>query len=170
MTMILTVDADKCTGCGLCEMACSMRNAGEFNPARSRIQVVSFEPDFYRLPLVCSQCYMPACAEVCPQRAITRDKEKGIVRVDAQRCDGCRMCEPACPLGAIVFSPVEEKAVKCELCDGRPQCVEFCTAGALAYRDAGAAAYERRKTAAEKLREVYLSAQNTFGLEQGGQR
>ena len=37
---VLTVDATRCTECGLCELACSMRNVGEFNPARSRIQVI----------------------------------------------------------------------------------------------------------------------------------
>ncbi len=165
---ILTVDATRCTECGLCELACSMRNVGEFNPARSRIQVISFEPDFFRLPLVCLQCYQPACAEVCPPRAITRDEATGIVRVSAEKCDGCRLCETACPLGVIVFSPVEEKAVKCELCDGKPQCVEFCTAGALEYQEVEAAAYDRRKTAADRLRKVYLSAESTFGQGQGG--
>ena len=168
VTKILTVDVTKCTECGLCEMACSMRNVGEFNPARSRIQVISFEPDFFRLPLVCLQCYQPACAEVCPPKAITRDEATGIVRVSAEKCDGCRMCEPACPLGVIVFSEVEEKAVKCELCDGKPQCVEFCTAGALEYKEAEAAAYDRRKAAADRLREVYLSAESIFGQGQGG--
>ena len=163
MAKILTVDPTKCTGCGDCEMVCSMRNTGEFNPARSRIQVISFDPDFFRVPTVCLQCFQPACAGVCPNDAITRDETAGIVRVSAEKCDGCRLCEAACPLGVIIFSPLEQKAVKCELCDGQPQCVEFCVTGALTYKEPEDIAYGRRRTVAEKLREVYESAGSAGG-------
>ena len=158
MAKVLTVDATKCTGCGTCEMACSMRNAGEFNPSRSRVQVISFEPDFFRMPIVCLQCYRAPCAEVCPTGAITRDETTGIVRVSAEKCNGCRLCEEACPLGVIVFSELEGKAVKCELCDGEPQCVDFCPTGALAFKEPEDAAYDRRKAVADRLKDVYLSA------------
>ena len=163
MAKILTVDPTKCTGCGVCEMVCSMRNVGEFNPSCSRIQVVTFEPDFFRIPTVCLQCYQPACAEVCPTGAIARDETTGIVRVSAEKCDGCRLCEAACPLGVIVFSPLEQKAVKCELCDGMPQCVDFCAAGALAFKEPEDAEYGRRRVMAEKLKDVYSSAGSAGG-------
>lgn len=163
MTKILTVDATQCTGCGICEMACSMRNVGEFNPARSRIQVISFEPDFFRIPVVCLQCYRPPCAEACPTGAITRDEATGTVRVSAEKCDGCRLCEAACPLGVIVFAEPERKAVKCELCDGQPQCVEFCPTGALTFKEPEDAAYDRQKAMAEKLKEAYASAGSVGG-------
>ena len=155
MAKVLTIDATRCTGCGTCELACSLRNTGEFNPSRSRIQVVSFEPDFFRIPIVCLQCYRPPCAEICPTGAITRDETTGIVRVSASECNGCRMCEEACPFGVIFFSEAEEKAVKCELCDGEPECVAFCPTGCLAFREAEAARHDKRVSMAEKLKEVY---------------
>ena len=34
---IIAVNPDKCTGCRLCELACSLKNTGEFNPARQRM-------------------------------------------------------------------------------------------------------------------------------------
>jgi len=152
---ILTVNTTKCTGCGTCELACSMKNTGEFNPTRSRIQVISLDTDFAQLPIVCVQCYRPPCAEICPTEAITRDEATGIVRVNAALCNGCRMCEDACPLGVIVFSELEQKAVKCELCDGDPQCVLFCPTQALEFREAGDASADKRRALAAKLQEAY---------------
>ncbi|MFC2003558.1 4Fe-4S dicluster domain-containing protein [Chloroflexota bacterium] len=155
MAKILTVDLTKCTGCDACELACSLRNVGEFNPSRSRIQIISSESDFFRIPIVCLQCFRPPCAEICPTGAITRDETTGIVRVSASGCNGCRMCEEACPFGAIFFSELEQKAVKCELCDGDPQCVAFCPTDALAFRESEAAMDDKRRGMAERLKEVY---------------
>jgi len=155
MAKKLIVNPLECTGCGACELACSMRNVGEFNPSRSRIQVVSLDPDFFRIPIVCSQCYKPPCAEICPVGAITRDEATGVVRVLKDRCDGCRMCEEACPFGVIFFSEQEQTAVKCELCDGDPQCVPFCVTKALEFREPEAKTASKRRALAEKLKEVY---------------
>ncbi len=152
MTKSLVVDAAKCTGCGSCELACSLANTGEFDLSRSRIQVLSFEPDFERVPIVCRQCYRPACAEICPTDAISRDEATGIVKVSPERCNGCAACEEACPFGAIAFSGKERKAVKCELCGGSPQCVGFCTIEALTFQDREQVNYARRRAAAERLK------------------
>ena len=155
MAKTLIVNPLLCTGCGACELACSMRNVGEFNPSRSRIQIVSLEPDFFRLPVVCMQCYKPPCAEICPTGAITRDEATGIVKVSKEKCDGCRMCEEACPFGVIFFSEQEQKAVKCELCDGDPQCVTFCVTKALEFKEPEAKTAGKRRALAEKLKEIY---------------
>ena len=155
LTRILTVSAEKCTGCRACELACSMANTGEFNPSHSRIHIVNLEGDFGRYPVFCLQCYEPLCAEMCLTGAIVRDRKTGIVRVSKELCNGCRLCEDACPFGDIIFSEFEEKAVKCELCDGNPQCVPFCLAGALDFRESEEVADEKRRVLSEKLREVY---------------
>ena len=154
MAKILTVNTTKCTGCGTCELACSMKNTGEFNPTRSRIQVISLDTDFAQLPIVCVQCYRPPCAEICPTEAITRDKITGIVRVNAALCTGCRMCEDACPLGVIVFSELEQKAVKCELCDGDPQCVKSCPKGAIEYIDYDRIGIARKRAGIQKISKI----------------
>jgi len=163
----LIVNPDRCTGCGLCEMACSMRNTGEFNPSRSRIQVISMEPDLFRCPVVCVQCHKAPCAEICPESAISRDDNTGTVKVDKAKCTGCRMCEDACPFGVIIYSELEQKAVKCELCDGDPQCVLFCPTQALEFKEPGSRAFDKKRALAEKLQEVYKLGAIFYQVETG---
>ena len=145
---------DKCTGCRLCELACSLRNAGEFNPARARIQAIGFE-ELFVLPVTCFQCEKPYCADVCPTGAIGKDETTGIVRVSTDKCTGCKMCLLACPFGNIVFSHEEGVAVKCELCDGIPECVSICPTKALEFKEADIAMIGKKIALSEKIKSIY---------------
>jgi carbon-monoxide dehydrogenase iron sulfur subunit len=50
------VDAEKCAGCRLCEMACSMAHHGILSPDRARIRVLKFEGGKGNVPLMCQAC------------------------------------------------------------------------------------------------------------------
>lgn len=151
---IITVNPDKCDGCRLCELACSLKTIGEFNPARARIHVIGFE-EIFSLPVMCFHCEKPYCAEVCPTGAITREEASGVNRISRQKCVGCKICTLACPFGNIVFSSEEKIAVKCELCDGKPECVLFCPTGALEFREADTAMIHKKAALSEKLKSIY---------------
>jgi len=148
---IITIEARKCTGCRLCELACSVRNEGVSSPTRSRIQVVKWDEEGCYVPMVCQQCEDAPCAEVCPVQALTRDPETDVIRLDEQRCIRCRLCVQACPFGAMGYDGVRETVFKCELCGGDPECVKFCEPGALAYVEATGANLEKRRAAAGQL-------------------
>jgi hypothetical protein len=45
MAKTLVIHPERCTACRACELACSMKHHGEFNPSRSRIQVNVFLDD-----------------------------------------------------------------------------------------------------------------------------
>lgn len=151
---IITVNPDRCTGCRLCELACSMKNTGEFNPARSRIRVIGFE-ELFSFPIACFQCEKSYCGEVCPASAIVSGEATGVVRIIKEKCTGCRICMLACPFGNIAFSSEEKTAVKCELCGGEPECVAFCPTRALEFKEADTAMIYKQRTLSEKLKEIY---------------
>lgn len=50
-----------------------------------------------------------ACVEGCPRQAWVIDDE--MLGIDPERCDGCGLCAPLCPQGAIeqIFSPQAQK-------------------------------------------------------------
>lgn len=125
----LTIDMDKCTGCRMCEMACSLEKERECNRAYSRIRVVKLNEGM-DMPVVCLQCEDPVCEKVCPVKAITRDSNGALV-IDYESCVGCKKCLTSCPIGATWLDPRSKKIIKCDLCNGDPTCVKFCQPNAI---------------------------------------
>lgn len=138
MGMIITIDAEKCSGCQMCEVACSLRNMKECNPERSRIRVIKEEADgqLEFVPITCMQCETAMCELVCPMQAITRHPETGARVIDEKKCIGCSSCAYACPFGACFVDRRLGKSVVCTQCDGDPTCVKVCPSGALRYEEA----------------------------------
>ena len=46
-------------------------------------------------------------------------------------CTGCRECEVVCSLSHLGECRPGGSAVRCDLCGGKPECVEFCHSGCL---------------------------------------
>lgn len=151
MEKILMINHQKCTGCRLCELVCSVMHDGVSNPARSRIKVVKWESEGLYVPMSCQQCEDAPCLNVCPVKAISRDQDYGFVAVDYEICIGCRSCVAVCPFGAMNYNVIDKKVFKCDLCGGNPQCVRFCEEKAVDYVDADRVGNFKRKDAAERL-------------------
>jgi Fe-S-cluster-containing hydrogenase component 2 len=155
MEKILVIQPEKCTGCRTCELVCSFVKTGEFNPARSRISVFSFEKVGFSTPVVCQQCSNAACMQVCPVGAISRNEGTGAMVVDSGKCLRCKMCTIACPFGATIYDSVVDIIAKCDLCNGDPACVKFCPSGAITYAQANQGSLAKRKSYAAKFKNVY---------------
>ncbi len=80
---------------------------------------------------VCKHCTHAACLDVCPTGALFRT-EFGTVVVQADICNGCGYCIPACPYGVIDQRRGDGRAWKCTLCYDRlsvgaePACAQAC--------------------------------------------
>ena len=131
-----------CSGCRQCAISCALNKYGECNPKQGAINVVRDEFERYEMPVVCVQCEDPACEAACVKNAISRD-DKGIIKVDKDKCIGCRMCVAACPFGAV-FS-FKGEIIKCDLCDGEPVCVKYCSTNAIRYEEETEELLRRRK-------------------------
>ena len=126
-------DQTKCTGCRVCEAICSFVNEGEFNPTKARCKVLHTvdRQIRYTIRVSCLQCEEAYCKAVCPAGAISI--KDGVKIVDEDKCLGCKMCEIACPVGAIAVHPEKGVALKCDMCPDwdEPPCVKYCYSGAL---------------------------------------
>lgn len=154
MERVIVVDPDKCTGCKVCEMVCSLQHESEINPVKSRIHVMSWEDEGVDIPMICQQCESPPCEAVCPVNAIARDQETGALLIDEKACIGCRMCINACPFAAPTVQPDTRKVVKCDLCAGEPQCVAFCAPQALQYIPASKGVLLKKRSVARRFGEA----------------
>lgn len=142
----LMVDHQKCTGCGMCELACSTNfDSTGFNPRMSAIQVHVVGTMEADIPLVCMQCEDAPCAEACPEEAFYRDSSTGALLIDQETCINCGACVKACPYGALYNHELRATPIKCDLCGGSPLCVEYCVAGALALSPEATWPRERRE-------------------------
>lgn len=142
------MDLASCSGCRVCELACSVGRYNVFSPERSRIRVTREEPGI-DIPVFCFQCRNTPCAAVCPIGAITNPE--GIVKVNGQTCTGCGLCVEACPYGAMTIDPVSSVAINCDLCDGNPKCVAWCPIQIIRYNSYNHIAQQKRLATAKKL-------------------
>lgn len=154
MQSILVIDFEKCTGCRICEMYCSLLKTKTCNPERARIRVIKWEEQGINAPAVCQQCEDAPCMRVCPVNAISIDHMSGLVAINYDMCIGCKMCMVVCPFGSISIDPVEHRVFKCDLCEGDPMCARVCPTEAIKFLRADRVSLNKRREGIEKLAEL----------------
>jgi len=149
----VVADPEKCTGCVVCEYACSMTNEETFNPTKSRIRALRMGP-LNNIAVTCRHCEDPACVAACQRKALSQDEETGAIVVDEKLCVGCDWCISACDFGAMMIHPEKRVVFTCNNCKDQPdgpQCVKWCPEGALDLVTSDVLAQKSRITAVKKL-------------------
>ena len=135
--LIKTLD---CIGCYTCRVSCQRQNG--LVPTEAFIHFLDSESGTYPhvktevVPVQCMHCDDAPCAKACPTGA-TYVTDEGIVRVDQEKCIGCKYCMAVCPYQARVINEVTGTVDKCRLCaaelsaQGAPNCscVSACLTG-----------------------------------------
>lgn len=160
-------DMEKCIACRSCQVACKQWNelpaekttffaakGGYQNPAGlspktySLVKFYEHEKEdrvkwLFRVHR-CLHCVDPACVKACPVepvKAMTHNKEFGIVYVNRELCIGCGACNEYCPWHIPQIDDKTEKSSKCTFCMDRvtnglePACAKACPTGAITYGD-----------------------------------
>lgn len=79
-----------------------------------------------------------------------------IVKIDADKCNGCGACASACHEQAIAMINGKAVLIRDDYCDGLGDCLPACPAGAISFEEREAAAYDHdavlANMAAKKVR------------------
>ena len=80
---------------------------------------------------VCKHCTNAGCLDACPTGALLRTEFETVI-LQADVCNGCGYCVPACPFGVVARDHDDGRAAKCTLCYDRledglePACAKHC--------------------------------------------
>jgi len=139
---LIDFDPGKCTQCHGCEIACKAWRGLSYGVQYRRVLNLWLGeyPNVKNasLSLSCLHCVEPACAAACPEDAISKREEDGLVLIDETVCTGCGVCADACAFGVPQFG---ENGImqKCDLCcdqqlgNAPPPCVDTCPGDALSF-------------------------------------
>jgi tetrathionate reductase subunit B len=155
MAKVFIIDVGICNGCYSCQISCKDEHVGnDWSP------IAKPEPDagqfwmkleehicgtvpkvkMHYIPILCQHCDDAPCMKACPINIIYK-RDDGLVIIDANKCNGCKVCVDACPYKAIYFNESLNIAQKCTGCahllDGGewkvPRCADSCPTEAIKF-------------------------------------
>lgn len=151
----LEIILEKCTGCNICSISCSLAHSGKNHSNYHTINVEHQFPKKLKAK-VCIQC--GKCIEICPNSAISVDTRDHHLVIDVERCDLCEnkgkpsdeqlnendlKCVDVCPSEVIkppLLSPTSSDnllriPLVCDFCGGCPECIEWCPNNAIVIKE-----------------------------------
>lgn len=74
--------------------------------------------------------------------------QRAIIHIDQEKCNGCGLCIPNCPEGALQVIDGKARLVSDLLCDGLGACIGHCPQDAITIEQRQAVPYDERKVMA----------------------
>lgn len=78
---------------------------------------------------------------------------RNIINIDLDKCNGCALCIPNCPEGAIQIIDHKARLISDLFCDGLGACIGHCPQGAIRIEEREAAAYNEKKVMANIVKQ-----------------
>ncbi|MDD5409751.1 MAG: 4Fe-4S binding protein, partial [Candidatus Omnitrophica bacterium] len=79
--------------------------------------------------------------------------KRKIITIDQEKCNGCALCIPNCPEGAIQIIGHKAHLISDLFCDGLGACLGHCPQGAINIEEREAAAYDEKKVMANIVKQ-----------------
>jgi ferredoxin len=79
--------------------------------------------------------------------------KRKIITIDEHKCNGCALCIPNCPEGAIQIIDQKARLISDLFCDGLGACIGHCPQGAITIEEREAFAYDEDKVMANIVRQ-----------------
>ena len=77
--------------------------------------------------------------------------KRQIIKIDESKCDGCGVCIPNCPEGAIQMIDGKARLISDLFCDGLGACIGECPQGAITTEEREAEPYNERRVMLENI-------------------
>jgi Pyruvate/2-oxoacid:ferredoxin oxidoreductase delta subunit len=77
--------------------------------------------------------------------------KRTIIKIDDEKCNGCGICIPDCPEGALQMIDGKARLVSDLFCDGLGACIGTCPQGAISTEVREADAYDERRVMEENI-------------------
>ncbi|MEW6009546.1 MAG: 4Fe-4S binding protein [Candidatus Omnitrophota bacterium] len=79
--------------------------------------------------------------------------KRKIIKIDEKKCNGCGLCIPNCPEGAIQIIDNKARLISDLFCDGLGACIGHCPQGAITIEEREAKEYDERKVMANIVKQ-----------------
>ena len=79
--------------------------------------------------------------------------KRAIIKIDEEKCNGCGLCIPNCPEGAIRIIDEKARLISDLFCDGLGACIGYCPQGAITIEEREAQGYDERKVMANIVKQ-----------------
>jgi ferredoxin len=77
--------------------------------------------------------------------------KREIIKIDEEKCNGCGVCIPNCPEGALQVIDEKARLISDIYCDGLGACIGYCPQGAITAEEREAEEYDEKKVMRENI-------------------